>query len=406
VHRSIKPEGADVAQAFVRIDGLTKRFSDLTAVDAVSLEVVEGHTLALLGPSGCGKTTILRCIAGLETPERGTIDIAGTVVFDQSARINLLPEHRGLGIVFQSYAVWPHMSVGDNVGFPLKVRGVAQAERRQRVARVLELVGLETATDKPATELSGGQQQRVALARALIHEPRLVLFDEPMSNLDAQLREQVRMELQVLQRRLGFTAIYVTHDQAEAFALAETVVVMDRGRIEAVGPPREVFLRPASAVVARFLGFNVHPGRAIGVSEQVRGCGAGRAVRVAIGPNVMLWGVVGHDQPIAEGSSVLVCIRKEHIGVRQPGLGAGPAAAAAVPALTHPQVVSGKVCAASFLGLAEEYIVAVDGVELRAIQASGAVRPGDPVDVAIKPQDCLIFAGSGDVAPRVQQGRN
>jgi ABC-type Fe3+/spermidine/putrescine transport system ATPase subunit len=393
VRRSIKPEGADVGRAaFVRIDGLTKRFGNLTAVDAVSLEVVEGHTLALLGPSGCGKTTILRCIAGLETPDQGTIDIAGKVVFDRGARINLLPEHRGLGIVFQSYAVWPHMSVGDNVGFPLKVRGVVQAERRQRVARILELVGLEAATDKPATELSGGQQQRVALARALIHEPRLVLFDEPMSNLDAQLREQVRMELQVLQRRLGFTAIYVTHDQAEAFALAETVVVMDRGRIETVGPPREVFLRPASPVVARFLGFNVHPGRVVATSEQVGGCGARRAVRVAIGPRVTLWGMVGHDQPIADGMPVLVCIRREHLGLRQPAPSAVPAEAAAVPALTSPQVVAGEICAASFLGLAEEYVVAVDGVELRAIQPTGAVRPGDRVEVAIRPQDCLVFA--------------
>jgi iron(III) transport system ATP-binding protein len=384
-----------VAQAaFVRVDGLTKRFGDLTAIDAVSLEVAEGHTLALLGPSGCGKTTILRCIAGLETPEGGTIDIAGKVVFDRSARINLLPEHRELGIVFQSYAVWPHMSVEDNVGFPLKVRGVAQAERRQRVARILELVGLGTAMGKPATELSGGQQQRVALARALIHEPRLLLFDEPMSNLDAQLREQVRMELQVLQRRLGFTAIYVTHDQAEAFALAETVVVMDRGRIETVGPPREVFLRPASAAVARFLGFNVHPGRVVATSEQACGCGTKLAVQVAIGPGVTLWGVVGHDQPIVNGSPVLVCIRKEHIGVRQPAP-SGPAKAAAVPALTHPQVVPGEICAASFLGLAEEYIVAVDGTELRSVQSFGAVHPGDRVDVAIKPQDCLIFAAPG-----------
>jgi iron(III) transport system ATP-binding protein len=396
VRRSIKPEGADVAQTpFMRIDGLTKRFGDLTAVDAASLEVVEGHTLALLGPSGCGKTTILRCIAGLETPEQGTIEIAGKVVFDRRARINLLPEHRGLGIVFQSYAVWPHMSVGDNVGFPLKVRGVVEAERRQRIARILELVGLAAATDKPATELSGGQQQRVALARALIHEPRLVLFDEPMSNLDAQLREQVRMELQVLQRRLGFTAIYVTHDQAEAFALAETVVVMDRGRIETVGPPREVFLRPASAVVARFLGFNVHPGRVIGASEQARGCGVQRTVQVAISPKVMLRGVVGHDLHVADGSPVLVCIRKEHIGFRQPGPGADPAASSAVPALAHPQVVPGEISAASFLGLSEEYIVAVDGVELRAIQPSGAVRTGDRVDVAIKPQDCLVFVAPG-----------
>jgi ABC-type Fe3+/spermidine/putrescine transport system ATPase subunit len=381
--------------AFVRIDGLTKRFGDLTAVDAVSLEVGEGHTLALLGPSGCGKTTILRCVAGLETPDGGTIEIAGKVVFDRSARVNLLPEHRGLGIVFQSYAVWPHMSVGDNVGFPLKVRGVAQAERRQRVARILELVGLGAAADKAATELSGGQQQRVALARALIHEPRLVLFDEPMSNLDAQLREQVRMELQLLQRRLGFTAVYVTHDQAEAFALAETVVVMDRGRIETVGPPREVFLRPASPVVARFLGFNVHPGRVVAASGQAHGRAGERTLQVAIGPNVTLWGVLGHDRPIADGSPVLVCIRKEHIGLGQPESGAGPAASAAAPALGHPQVVAGEICAASFLGLSEEYIVAVDGVELRAIQPVGAVRTGDRVGVAIKPQDCLVFVAPG-----------
>jgi ABC-type sugar transport system ATPase subunit len=222
-----------------------------------------------------------------------------------------------------------------------------------------------------------------------------VLFDEPMSNLDAQLREQVRMELQVLQRRLGFTAIYVTHDQAEAFALAETVVVMDRGRIETVGPPREVFLRPASAVVARFLGFNVHPGRVIAASEQAGGCGAKRAVQVAIGPSATLWGVVGHDQSVADGTPVLVCIRKEHIGVHLPGPGAAQAASFTAPALGQPQVVSGEICAASFLGLAEEYIVAVDGVELRAIQPSGTVRSGDRVEVAIKPQDCLVFVAPG-----------
>ena len=226
--------------AFVKVDNLRKRFGDLAAVDGVSFEVGDGHTLALLGPSGCGKTTILRSIAGLEAPEHGSIAIGGRAVFDSASRINLLPEERGLGIVFQSYAVWPHMSVADNVGFPLRVRGMAKAERAARVGRILEIVGLSAARDKPAPELSGGQQQRVALARALVHEPRLVLFDEPLSNLDAQLRDQMRLELKVLQDRLGFTAIYVTHDQAEAFALAESVLVMNRGRIETVGPPREV----------------------------------------------------------------------------------------------------------------------------------------------------------------------
>jgi ABC-type sugar transport system ATPase subunit len=157
--------------------------------------------------------------------------------------VNLMPEQRELGIVFQSYAVWPHMTVAENVGFPLKVRGVAKAEAAKRTARVLDMVGLGSASAKPATALSGGQQQRVALARALVHEPRLVLFDEPMSNLDAQLRAHMRMELAVLQERLGFTAIYVTHDQTEAFSLAENVAVMNRGRIETIGDPRGVFAR-------------------------------------------------------------------------------------------------------------------------------------------------------------------
>ena len=171
---------------FVRIRDLRKKFGELTAVDGVSLGVEEGHTLALLGPSGCGKTTILRCLAGLETADAGAIEIAGKAVFDHAARVNLMPEQRELGIVFQSYAVWPHMTVAENVGFPLKVRGIARAEAEERTARVLDMVGLSSASAKPATALSGGQQQRVALARALVHEPRLVLFDEPMSNLDAE----------------------------------------------------------------------------------------------------------------------------------------------------------------------------------------------------------------------------
>jgi len=378
--------------AFIRISDLTKRFGDHVAVDGVSLEVAEGHTLALLGPSGCGKTTILRCIAGLETPEQGSIDIAGTVVFDMGARINLVPEQRELGIVFQSYAVWPHMSVGDNVGFPLKVRGVANAERQDRVARILDLVGLGTSKDKPATELSGGQQQRVALARALIHEPRLVLFDEPMSNLDAQLREQVRLELQVLQARLGFTAIYVTHDQAEAFALAETVVVMNRGKIETVGPPREVFHRPATAFVARFLGFNVLQGRVVGHNAQDgEDSREPRSVRVALGEGLILSGVVSEDGVFADGSSVLVCIRRERISVRKSAPTTTAAADSATMALPDRQVFSGEIRAASFLGLSEEYIVAANDVELRVIQPSSDVQSGDRVEVSIRPQDCLVF---------------
>jgi iron(III) transport system ATP-binding protein len=364
--------------AFVTIRNLTKRYGELAAVDGVSLTVGEGNTLALLGPSGCGKTTILRCMAGLETPDEGHIAIAGKVVFDHAARINLMPEQRELGIVFQSYAVWPHMTVAENVGFPLKVRKVAKAETRERVARMLDIVGLAAWIDKPATQLSGGQQQRVALARALVHEPRLVLFDEPMSNLDAQLRDQVRMELKVLQDRLGFTAVYVTHDQAEAFALAETVVVMNRGRIETQGPPREVFHKMHTPFVARFLGLNAVAGQAAGVAD-------GR-IEVALGDGFRVRGVAGSNQPIAAGAPVLACLRKEHVGIRRLAAETPPAAGG------H----AGEIRAASFLGLQEEYIVLVDGVELRAVLPPTGLEAGDRVEVSIRPEDCIVFPADAD----------
>jgi len=217
-----------------------------------------------LGPSGCGKTTILRCLAGLETPDAGVVEIGGKRVFDKANGIDLMPEQRELGIVFQSYAVWPHMTVAENVAFPLKVRGMPTAERMARASKMLETVGLAGLESRSATLVSGGQQQRIALARALIHEPRLVLFDEALSNLDAQLREHMRMELRILQERLGFTAIYVTHDQSEAFGLADTVVLMNAGKIETTGPAREVFQRPSTAFAARFFGMNVLAGRMVG----------------------------------------------------------------------------------------------------------------------------------------------
>src|SRR5258708_8820670 len=292
---------------FIRIEGLTKRFGDVAAVDGVSFEVERGRTVALLGPSGCGKTTILRCIAGLETPDGGAIEIAGQSMFDAARRVDLAPEKRGLGIVFQSYAVWPHMTVAENVAFPLKVRGVPAGERVARARRMLETVGLAGFENRPATLVSGGQQQRVALARALVHEPRLVLFDEALSNLDAQLREQMRLELRLLQQRLGFTAIYVTHDQAEAFGLADTVVLMNQGRIETAGPAREVFRRPASAFVARFFGLNVLEG-------EVRGRGP-EGLEVALADRLVSRApAIDGVQP---GARVLACVRKEHVRVER-----------------------------------------------------------------------------------------
>lgn len=366
--------------AFVTIRNVSKRFGDVVAVDDVSLSVAEGHTLALLGPSGCGKTTILRCLAGLETPDKGRIEIAGQIVFDAAAGIDVMPEKRALGIVFQSYAIWPHMTVAENVGFPLKVRKVGAAERDARVARILDTVGLSGLQDKPATQLSGGQQQRVALARALVYEPRLVLFDEPMSNLDALLRDQMRIELKALQARLGFTAIYVTHDQAEAFALAGTVVLMDRGRIEAIGPPRDVSYRPRTPFVARFLGLNVREGKALGTSDlRVGLCYA----EVALSDRCTLRGLIGDERPMAPGSPVLACVRKEHVGIRKLAVGEQPGKDALI----------GEIRAASFLGLEEEYVVALGDVELRSIQVPIGVQAGDRVEVSIRPEDCTVFSG-------------
>ena len=372
--------------AFVRVKELRKLFGALVAVEGVSFAVEAGHTLALLGPSGCGKTTILRCLAGLENADAGAIEIAGATVFDRTAGVNLMPEQRDLGVVFQSYAVWPHMTVAENVGFPLKVRRVPKAEIAARTGRILDLVGLANAQDKPATALSGGQQQRVALARALVHEPRLVLFDEPMSNLDARLRARMRMELAVLQKRLGFTAIYVTHDQAEAFSLAETVVVMNHGRIETAGDPRRVFARPQTPFVAEFLGFNVNRGRAVTILPRRKGF----HVEVALTDGLRIWGVLRGDKPALPGQSVLACSRKEHIAV------AKPADAAMLPhrdvaGVPGEQTFIGVTQATSFLGLEEEYVISIDGIEMGAIQPPCGLRAGEPVTVTIRPEDVIVF---------------
>ncbi len=375
---------------FVQVKGLRKSFDALVAVDDVSFAVDVGHTLALLGPSGCGKTTILRCLAGLENADAGAIQIAGTTVFDCATGVNLMPEQRDLGVVFQSYAVWPHMTVAENVGFPLKVRRLPKTEVVARTDRILDMVGLAAAKDKPATALSGGQQQRVALARALVHEPRLVLFDEPMSNLDARLRARMRVELAVLQERLGFTGIYVTHDQAEAFSLAETVVVMNQGRIEATGDPRKVFAHPQTPFVAEFLGFNINRGRAVNILPRRNSF----HVEVALSDSFRVWGIQRGDKPPVPGGSVLACTRKEHIAVASHTAEAPPRRdVAGVP---DEQSFIGVTRAASFLGLEEEYLIAIDGVELGAIQPPSGLRAGEPVTVTIRPADVIVFVAEND----------
>ena len=244
----------------IQLTGLVKRFPGRTvtanAVDGIDLEVPEGKLVTLLGPSGCGKTTTLRLIAGLERPERGEIVIDGRLVCSAERGMFVGAHERPIGIVFQSYAIWPHMTVRENVAFPLKVQRprLSRTDIRKRALAALELVGLADLADRPAPALSGGQQQRVALARALVREPQVLLLDEPLSNLDAGLRDRMRDEIRAVQQRLGITTVFVTHDQDEALAVSDEVVVMDRGRVVERGLPQEIYAWPRAEFTARFLG--------------------------------------------------------------------------------------------------------------------------------------------------------
>src|SRR5436305_9260296 len=234
--------------SFLVLQSVTKRFGDAAAVDGLSLTVEKGEFVSLLGPSGCGKTTTLQMIAGFVEPTSGAVRLEGRDL------LAMKPSRRGLGIVFQSYALFPHMTVAENVAFGLEMQGVAAAEHTRRVAETLELVGLGPFAGRFPRQLSGGQQQRVALARALVIRPQILLLDEPLSNLDAKLREEMQIELRQIQRTVGTTTILVTHDQAEAMALSDRIVVMNQGRAEQIGTPQETYEKPASAFVSQFLG--------------------------------------------------------------------------------------------------------------------------------------------------------
>ncbi|CAN5489371.1 ABC transporter ATP-binding protein [soil metagenome] len=238
----------------LQITGLTKTFGDTVALDDVTITAHDGEMLTLLGPSGCGKSTTLWSIAGLHTPDAGSIRVGEHTLFDAATKTSLPPERRQCGVVFQSYAIWPHLSVADNVAYPLKLRRVPKARRRDRVAEVLELVELGPYAQRYPHELSGGQQQRVALARALAHPPEVLLLDEPFSNLDAKLRERARTWLRDLQRSLALTTVFVTHDQDEALSMSDRIVVMSAGRIQQVGTPEQIYGRPTNPFVADFIG--------------------------------------------------------------------------------------------------------------------------------------------------------
>jgi iron(III) transport system ATP-binding protein len=276
------------------------------ALNGVSFQVRQGDFFTLLGPSGCGKTTTLQCIAGLEKPDAGRITMGGEAVFCSEKQIMVPANRRSLGMVFQSYAIWPHMTVFENVAFPLVygVNKVPSAEVKERVDRALSRVKLENFAGRPAPLLSGGQQQRVALARALVHEPRLLLLDEPLSNLDAKLRDMMRVELRQLVKSLGITTIFVTHDQTEALAMSDDLVLMRQGQIIQQGSPREIFLKPATAFAADFMGrTNMISGTLVDRSRPAR-------IDTAIGP---LLGDAAPDLPA--GARVFAVVRPQGINV-------------------------------------------------------------------------------------------
>ncbi len=338
--------------------------------------LAQGQFFTLLGPSGCGKTTTLRCIAGLEKPDAGRIVLAGRPLFDGAAGL-LVPVHqRGIGMVFQSYAIWPHMTVFENVAFPLRVgRRMAREEIARQVDRALATVGLGAYGPRPATRLSGGQQQRVALARAIVHEPKLLLLDEPLSNLDAALREEMRIELRRLQREIGITTVYVTHDQSEALAMSDLIAVMDRGRIVQLDAPRAIYFTPASAFVARFIGA---ANLLAGVAAAAVAAGTLGAVRLDGGA------VIQALFPAAApaGTRLSVAVRPESITLGTPDGTANR--------------LDGTLADVSFLGATLRCDVAVGAEMLRvATTADVAPAPGAAVRLAFAPQAAIALRAEG-----------
>jgi iron(III) transport system ATP-binding protein len=348
------------------------------AVDHVSLEVDEGELFTLLGPSGCGKTTTLRSIAGLEIPDKGTISVAGRVLFSSEKRTRVPANERGLGMVFQSYAIWPHMNVFDNVAFPLEVlprsKRPSRGQVRERVERVLAVVKLDHLASRDATALSGGQQQRLALARALVMEPALLLLDEPLSNLDAKLREDMRFELKRLQRELGLTCVYVTHDQSEALAMSNQVAVMRDGKVEQVGRPREIYEAPKTRFVADFIGTSNFID---GVVEEKRP--GGYLVRTEQGRLE-----VPSDLHHTAGDSVVVSARPEHIALTTQLNGTGP------------NRWTGRIGARAFLGEVVDHVVAVGGTEIRVRCNSTISIPPETDVTLVFNQEALTLIPAGE----------
>ena len=336
------------AKVAVRLENLSKTYPGTTvpAVDNLTLDIADGEVFTLLGPSGCGKTTTLRMVAGLEVPDTGQIYFGDReiVITDRGHRIP--PEKRNIGMVFQSYAIWPHMTVEQNVSFPLKTRHMGRAEIKDRVANVLELVGMPGLEKRPGPLLSGGQQQRVALARALVTEPRVLLLDEPFSNLDAKLREQMRAELKHLQKRLNIAVLFVTHDQIEALSLSTGIALMNLGVVQQRGHPRLLYEEPANEFVRDFVG------KTALFKGEVRTSNPSGQVAVAISgaPDCVVFGRSYDPDKLEEGREVYIAVRPEDVDISVADGDKAPAGS-----------TGGTVTTALFIGERIEYEVEVDG---------------------------------------------
>jgi ABC-type Fe3+/spermidine/putrescine transport system ATPase subunit len=366
--------------SFLRVQDLYKTFDRVVAVNRLNLEIREGEFFTLLGSSGCGKTTTLRLVGGLEKPDGGGIYLGSTCLASESQRLFIKPEKREMGMVFQSYALWPHMTVFENVAYPLKLRGIKGREAEKKVAEILELVGLAGLEERQAPALSGGQQQRVALARALVFSPKVLLLDEPLSNLDAQLREEMRRELKSLQQRLDITVLFVTHDQIEALSLSDRIAIMKAGRLEQVGSPEEVYFHPATPFVRDFLGKTfLLPGKVVGMTDQqinveIREVGV---TPVAIQRSNLP--VPGNGSP-SVGQSVMVAIRPEKIAI------SGRASEG------QPNLMQAKLQAVHFLGDRYEYTVQL-GAETRVLvsPASQPLKAGENVFLELKSEGITLW---------------
>lgn len=350
----------------VKIENLTLEYGDFTAVDDLNLSIENGESVVLLGQSGCGKTSTMRCVAGLEQPSNGTITIGDRTVFDAQAKKDIPAYKRNVGLVFQSYAVWPHKTVLENVAFPQLMKKTTGPEAKRRASESLELVGLSHLADRGASMLSGGQMQRVALARSLAMEPSVMLLDEPLSNLDARLRDELRVELRRLQNELGITSIYVTHDQSEALALADKVAIMQHGRIAQLAAPEEMYQCPASASIARFMGVsNVFPVEADHGAGRLTVQQGGSTIHTAARPTVR--------------EDLRACIRPENITISSESA-EGQA----------PNVWSGTVTVAVFQGSYIRYGVRTDiGLTLDAMTFDplrDRFNVGDRVQAEVLPE--------------------